>query len=87
MADIREKAETLIKYIDDVNSRGADSTADWDSRCEPFKELKAALKPSREEIADYLEKHNKWRRGGDDGMGDPRELGDYINYAIEELRK
>lgn len=51
------------------------------------KEEMTALRPSREEIADCLEKHNKWRRGGNDAMQAPKELGNYIDYAIEELRK
>ena len=80
MADIREKAEALIKYIDDVNSRGAD----WDSRCEPFNELKAALKPSREEIADYLECQIKILDATTWKAATHRE---YIRYAIEALRK
>ena len=66
---IREKAEALLDYIakdweDDVN---LEFTV-------PYVELKAALRPSREEIADYLE-------------GTAERYGINLNYAIEELRK
>ena len=43
--------------------------------------------PSRARIADFLDAHNTWRRGGDGDMQDVKELGVYIDYAIEELRK
>jgi hypothetical protein len=34
-----------------------------------------------------LTEHNKWRRGADDlPMGDPRQIGLAIDYAIERLK-
>jgi len=73
MTDIREKAEALIKDLENIGSKDG-RVAHWDS----FKSLKAALRPSREEIADSLEKIFGF-------LSD--ESHKYIDYAIEELRK
>jgi len=73
MTDIREKAEAFIKDVENIGSMEG-RIAHWDS----FKSLKAALMPSREEIADYLESNNE-------GFGE--EIEQYLNYAIEELRR
>lgn len=92
--NLREKAEALVKRVHEVANdkiiadkmtvsncarRLADSTC--------FRNLEAALRPSREEIADYLAEYNKWRKGGDGPQPEPKELGEYIQYAIEELRR
>ena len=49
--------------------------------------LEAALRPPREKIANYLENYNSWRRGSHNDMPEPKELGKYLELAIEELRK
>ena len=79
--DIREKAEALIYWID---NQSADSRI-YD--CKEYTSLKAALRPSRQEIADYLENHNAWRRGEHNDSPEPKELGKYLELATEELRK
>ena len=89
MTDFKEKYEKLKKAARVLIKRVDERT--WDiGACHlstAYRELKAALRPNQEDIADYLEKHNKWRRGGNDAMQSPKELGDYIDYAVEELRK
>lgn len=34
-----------------------------------------------------LESHNKWRRGDDEYMQSPKEIGKAIDYAINALKK
>ena len=99
MTDIREAAEALINQIEllcevtevDIKvTRGSMA----------YKNLKAALRPSREEIADYLKdiEHNKMILDsvlfgqlicGKEGLSlrSCNESRKWINYAIEELRK
>jgi len=67
--DIREKAKALIKDIDD----GYYDLTKLDS----YRELKAALSPSREEIMRHL--HNMQTEKATDKI--------MVNYAIRELRK
>ena len=78
MADIREKAEALIRLHERMPF-----TASCESFLDDFdeyKELKAALTPSRGEISDHLQTivnfHYK-----------PEKDAKWIWYAIEELRK
>ena len=78
--EIREKAEAFIEQVEsNTETNGIFiSIANLDT----YKELKASLRPSREEIADQLQ-HNL-----DNYAGVSEELDrEYINYAIEELRK
>lgn len=39
-----------------------------------------------EEVIEVLEKHNKWRRGGEGDMIDPKKIGVAINTAIHILK-
>ena len=77
--DIREKADALVKALEAEDCCNV--------TLKEFKDLKAALHPSRKEISNYLENYNTWRRGGHDDMPEPKELGKYLELAIEELRK
>lgn len=94
--DIREKAEALVGLIDGGvfqrrihrdYDKGFNDGLETIMETKEFEDLKTALRPSRQEIADYLTNYNKWRRGGDNEMPEPKELGYYIDCAIEELKK
>jgi len=76
--DIREKAEALIELLE--------REAYYDQGCKvnlremrQYKALKASLRPSREQIADYLE--------GSKDREDGEVYTEMLNYAIEELRR
>lgn len=73
--DLRERAKALITEFDNDNSGVYNMRV-----IRAIDDLKAALIPSRKEIADYLECEilEKWNTEGADGM---------VKYAIEELRK
>jgi len=77
--DIREKAEALINWID-ASENGTAVIAI--KSCHIYKECKAALRPSREEIADYWEKRLSQFKNME-GHNDHK----WLNYTIEELRK
>jgi hypothetical protein len=86
--DIREKAEALVNKIKNSTLDKYQNT--WFVSVDEipeFKALETALRPSRQEIANYLTDCNKWRRGGGNKQPDPKELGYYIDLAIEELKK
>ena len=73
--DIREKAEALVKVLEKEQCCNVSLNE--------FKDLKAALRPPREEIASYLESwHNSHC-----GVKNVIAPMDYIKLAIEELRK
>lgn len=40
-----------------------------------------------DECIKILTEHNLWRRGADTPMGNVKELGEAIDYAIEELHR
>jgi len=40
-----------------------------------------------DECITILTEHNKWRRGADIPMVEQRQLGEAIDYAIEELHR
>ena len=77
---IREKAEALIK---DVESGGIINVRAMKS----YIELKAALRPSREEIANYLERELLLCSAEQRGDTCYKEDARMLDYAIEELRK
>ena len=112
--DIREKAEALVKRLEeeDCCNVGTTEFLDLKAALRPSREKaynikgehvgytcikdgtryfesieKATTEPSREEIADYLENYNTWRRGADIKQPEPKELGEYLELAIEELRR
>jgi len=79
--DIRENAMALIEYIGGGRCYVQNAAGNFQNLmevCRPYEELKNSLRPSRSEIADYLEKSIEEAKGG---------FYDYINYAIYELRK
>lgn len=84
--DIKEAAEALIVAMElemeqDVPVRVA-------RQYSQFRALKAFLKPSKEEVADYLEHYNGWQRGSDKmQQPNPKVLGEWFDYAIEYLRE
>ena len=74
--DIRDAAEAYIKFVESWDVR---SIIDGDQ----FKALKAALRPSREQIADRLEEFKDYNGCCVRKVGGIKEC---LNYAIEELR-
>lgn len=95
--DIREKAQALIKLMDESENGTGVIVIKQGSA---YQDLKAALRPSREDIADYLEniEHDKMILDsvlfgqlvcGKEGLSlhSCNESKKYLNYAIEELRK
>ena len=73
--DIREKAEAVVKIWEGNGGTHEINNAVID--------LKAALRPSREEIADFLEAY--WNDEGFNPKQEEREK--MFNYTIEELRR
>lgn len=76
--EIRKNAEALIEFVyaGEAAPEHVIQIRNW----QVFIDLKASLRPSREEIADYLECELEL-------AGNDKPHGKYINYAIEELRK
>ena len=74
--DIREKAEAVItEYINDVGRYGYGVELE-----DAIQKLKAALRPSREEITANLESYLSM------GPKISKAFESNVNYAIEELR-
>lgn len=76
--NLREKAQALVSFVEQYESEGSYLLGIQGQGC--FKELKAALRPSSEEIADVSQK-----------LIDEDVLTSYtveiLQYAIEELRR
>ncbi len=90
MDDIREKAEALIKLVEKENPK-------WKGYMEchnllkdepAFLNLKASLRPSREELADEI---TQWKKFHFTTSGIKLayfdKMNGYFDLAIEELRK
>lgn len=85
MSDLREKAEALLNFIDEEHRKQNNGAIILNiNSSKEYKDLKAALRPSREEIADYLEDLNKAHT---EGGNFSKEESKYVQYCIEELRK
>lgn len=87
--DIREKAEVLIKMVEEVEISTISGELDYAYQSiratSVFQELKASLRPSREEIAYYLDQEICIM--GKQPITDAQTDQLYLNYAIEELRR
>ncbi len=81
--DIIEAAKALIEWVKEnkpaIECKYVTGNTLVSSHA-PFKALEAALRPSREEIADYL-------RGVQEDNFHAKEDVEMFNYAIEELRR
>jgi len=75
--EIRDAAEALIKLIESLTSDTQDGYLL--RHTDAYKDLKDSLRPSREEIIIELEEYVRRSMFHDQV--------EYINYAIEELRK
>ena len=82
--ELKEKAKALIQMI---KMQPSDVNINFDvfRSQSSFKNLKAALRPSREEIADWIDHYNNYLLEEDDS--ERSNVSKYLNYAIEELRK
>lgn len=82
---IREKAAALIKDIEDCElDIELDMTGTfWNS----YENLKASLRPSREDIANTLGMYLTWADISLDTDGHRDIFRKHIRYAIEELRR
>ena len=80
--EIRNAAEDMIQMLELNKYRGVNTSLDMEVTTE-FKALKASIRPTREEIADYLYAYEF------DGSHKttPEIHTKMFNYAIEELRK
>jgi len=78
---LREAAENLIEEVEQEGVYGHPIT-----QLDTYQKLKASLKPSKEEIADWLEEANKCRTSSRYKFDDD-EIREYINHAIDYLRK
>ena len=76
--DIREKVKALIDLMDESENGTGVIVIKQGS---VYQDLKAALRPSREDIADYLDGYIPFSANPTD------EYIKMFNYAIEELRK
>ncbi len=82
---VREKAEALLQEMHDGFYAREKCLEDIVNGV-PYKNLKAVLRPSREEIADWLSNYLRALDGHRQHSSDEEDA-KYISYAIEELRQ
>jgi len=83
--DIREAAQALIQMLELNKYRGVNTSLDMEVTKE-FKALKAALKPSKEEVADYLGAIGRETRN-DPNRSFIKQDEEWLDQAIEYLRE
>ena len=81
--EIRKNAEALMERR---NTTDENYNICHIKKWHVYTQLKASLRPSREEIADYLEGIKKWMINNK-GVQSNSDFPKNMDYAIEELRK